>query len=275
MIGRNGNRPLRAILTYHSIDTSGSVISVAPNVFEAQVRWLSQSGVRVLSLPDLLAFDSADRSDAVSLTFDDGFRNFTGAAARLREHGMPATLFVVTGHVGGTNDWGGRSGPRIPRLPLLDWSELEQLVQHGVAIGAHTRTHVNLTKASMAAVEAEMDGCREDLRSRLGVEPSWFAYPYGAVTGRVAAAAARRFAGSVTTRFAAVTKEDRPMWLPRLDKYYFRELTSLDSWRSPGFDRKLQWVRVKRRLRETFSSWPVTQRSRRGPMLDSDKAVFQ
>ncbi len=40
------------------------------------------------------------------------------------------------------------------------------------------------------------------------------------------------------------------MWLPRLDMYYFRELTSLDSWRDPGFGRKLQWVRAKRRVRD-------------------------
>jgi hypothetical protein len=35
-----------AILTYHSLDTSGSVVSVAPKAFEAQMDTLAAAGVR-------------------------------------------------------------------------------------------------------------------------------------------------------------------------------------------------------------------------------------
>ena len=178
---------MRAILTYHSIDESGSAISVPPDVFSEHVRWMSRSDVRVLTLDDLLAQGSNDPTDAVAITFDDGFMNFAEAGARLTGHGLPVTLFVVTAHVGGTNAWGGRADPGIPTLPLLGWPELEQLVAGGVAVGAHTRTHTRLTALPSAAVEDEMDRCLEELRARLGVDPGMAA---GARRGSVGQAAA-------------------------------------------------------------------------------------
>jgi hypothetical protein len=57
---------MKAILTYHSIDESGSVISIAPAVFEQQVRWLAASRVKVVSLTDLL--DLTDDGDAIAIT---------------------------------------------------------------------------------------------------------------------------------------------------------------------------------------------------------------
>ena len=66
---------MKAILTYHSIDPSGSPISVSPDAFEAHVRWLSTGRVRVVPLEELGQL-SAD-VDAVAITFDDGFENFS------------------------------------------------------------------------------------------------------------------------------------------------------------------------------------------------------
>ncbi|TFG50637.1 MAG: polysaccharide deacetylase, partial [Gemmatimonadales bacterium] len=45
---------MRAILTYHSIDDSGSPISVAPEQFRAHVRWLQSGVIRVVPLAELL-----------------------------------------------------------------------------------------------------------------------------------------------------------------------------------------------------------------------------
>jgi peptidoglycan/xylan/chitin deacetylase (PgdA/CDA1 family) len=244
---------VKAILTYHSIDTSGSAISVSPDVFAEHVRWLSERHVAVMSLGSLLDADAGSSADAVALTFDDGFQNFAAPAALLSDRGLPATLFVVTGHVGGTNAWGGRTDAGIPTLPLLGWGALEQLVARGVAIGAHTRTHARLTALPPAAIEDELDGCSAELRARLGVTASHLAYPYGAVNDDVAAAAKTRFAAAVTTRFAALGATDRRMWIPRLDMYYFRQSGALERWGTPGFARRIWAVRARRRLREAIA----------------------
>jgi peptidoglycan/xylan/chitin deacetylase (PgdA/CDA1 family) len=244
---------MRAILTYHSIDDSGSPISVPPAVFSQHVRWMARSGVRVLPLADLLALHRDDPSPAVALTFDDGFSNFTDAAVQLKRAGFPVTLFVVTGHVGGTNAWGGRSEPGIPTLPLLGWTELEHLVADGVRIGAHTRTHARLTRVPPEAARDELDGCVEDVRRHLGVEVSFLAYPYGAVDERIAATAASRFRAALTTKFAPLVPADAPMWIPRLDMYYFRRPGALERWDTPAFHRHIRSVQLRRRLKEVLA----------------------
>jgi peptidoglycan/xylan/chitin deacetylase (PgdA/CDA1 family) len=244
---------MRAVLTYHSLDDSGSAISVPPAVFARHVRWLTGSGVRVLPLGDLLALDRDDPAPAAAVTFDDGFANFSGAAEQLLGHGLPVTLFVVPGHVGGTNAWGGRAEPGIPTLPLLGWTELERLAGRGVTIGAHTRTHPRLTTLPPAAVRDEIDGCVQEIGTRLGLRVDHFAYPYGDADERVAAAAATPFQWAVTTRFAPLTGQDAPMWIPRLDMYYLREPEALERWGTPWFRRHLWSVRLRRQLREVIT----------------------
>ena len=43
------------ILTYHSIDSSGSVISTAPNIFRRQMRYLSESGYNAMTLRETVS----------------------------------------------------------------------------------------------------------------------------------------------------------------------------------------------------------------------------
>jgi peptidoglycan/xylan/chitin deacetylase (PgdA/CDA1 family) len=244
---------MHAILTYHSIDDSGSAISIRPAVFREHVRWMSLERVMVMPLEALLAQPETGQRDAVAITIDHGFQNFGEAAALLGDAGLPVTLFAVTGHVGGNNAWGGRADAGIPTLPLLDWAGLERVVARGVAIGAHTRTHAKLTTLSSAEIEDEMDGCVAELRTRLGVSASYFAYPYSAVSDHVAALADTRFAAALTTRFAALGPTDRRMWIPRLDMYYFRRSGALERWGTPGFARRVWTVRARRRLREAIT----------------------
>ena len=44
---------MRAILTYHSIDESGSPISMSEEVFRSQIAWLAKGHVKVVSLETL------------------------------------------------------------------------------------------------------------------------------------------------------------------------------------------------------------------------------
>ncbi|HEX2723361.1 MAG TPA: hypothetical protein VHM24_10605, partial [Gemmatimonadaceae bacterium] len=64
---------MKAILTYHSIDENGSVISVTRAQLGAQLDALLSAGVRIVPLSSLAAVPAA--THAVALTFDDGFAN--------------------------------------------------------------------------------------------------------------------------------------------------------------------------------------------------------
>lgn len=246
---------MRAILTWHSIDPSESPISVAEPAFRAQLAWLSASGVRVVGLPELLALD--DTVDAAALTFDDGFRNFaTHAWPLLQAQGFPATLLVVSDHVGRDNRWRGREDAGIPVLPLLDWTELRALQDQGLVIGGHTRTHPNLRALDAAAVREELTGCAATIERHLGARPAGFAYPYGALGAREVSCAAESFQWACTTEYRALDERDDALRLPRLDAWYLTEPATLPRWGSSRFRGSVWLRRQARRLRSAVRPAP-------------------
>lgn len=239
---------MKAILTYHSIDDSGSVISMGREIFARHVKWLASGRVRVVSLEELVSSPVDD--DAVALTFDDGFRNFGEVAApMLREHGLPATVFVVSDAVGGSNAWCGRGDPGVPVLPLLDWEALGRLVEQGFTVGAHTRTHPRLAGSSPATIEDEVVTGRERIVAELGTVPTTFAYPYGSQDARAVACVARHFTYGCGTALRMLDPSDSRACLPRLDTYYLRIHGQLEAWGTPAFSARLRLRDGLRRVR--------------------------
>lgn len=238
---------MRAILTYHSIDPSGSVISVDSGTFRRQMHWLSKSGTRVLSLRDLPAADGR----AIAITFDDGFSNFADVALPvLEELRFPATLFVVTGRVGTTNDWESPAGgARIPSLRLLDWSGVARVAERGIEVGAHGRRHLDLATAAASEVSDEISGAASDIARETGNQPAAFAFPYGEWNAAVAADVSRAYQMSCTTDFRLLSRSDRAHLLPRLDMYYLRAEGRLEAFGTPRFERYIKSRRLGRAIR--------------------------
>lgn len=242
---------MRAILTYHSIDTSGSPISVSPAAFRRQVEHLVRAGVAIVTVDDLLA-DRAPGQSAVALTFDDGFANIAAEALPLLvDRGLPATIFVVSDCVGATNRWATIDGHGLAEQSLLDWDALGRLTSKGLTIGSHSRTHPYLTRVSPAQVEDEVHGAASEIARRLGHSPSGFAYPYGAADVQIRTAVAGVHRWACTTEFR-VHDDRRPLDLPRLDMWYFEEPGRFETWGTPAFSR---WVRRRQRLRQVRAVW--------------------
>lgn len=253
---------MKATLTYHSLDDSGSAISVTPSAFANHLAWLSSGRVRVLPLAELVTHDDA-ADDAVAITFDDGFANVREAVTQLRDRGLPVTLFAVTGRVGTTNEWNDQPQRGIPTLPLLSWTDLEQLTGKGLSVEAHSRSHVSFVGLSETALDAELRGCQEDLHARLGVTSTQLAYPYGEVNDAVEARARAFYRHAHTTEFRVVTNGDSATRLPRLDMYYFQEPGVLESWGTRAFARRLAWCATRRRLRGRIAEGVALRRASR------------
>jgi peptidoglycan/xylan/chitin deacetylase (PgdA/CDA1 family) len=237
---------MRAILMYHSIDTSGSTVSCHPEAFERHVRWLSSGCVKVTSVEGLLALPES--TDAVAITFDDGFVNFGEfAAPRLLANGLASTVFVVSEMAGRTNAWDLRE-PHIPQQPLLDWPALARLREHGVTLGSHSRTHANLNTVSRGQIEEEVCGSVEIIERETGARPETFAYPYGRVNAHAAAVVERVFRYACTTEFRLLHARARLARLPRLDAFYFQEPGLLESWGTRRFETFIKQRHRQRRL---------------------------
>jgi peptidoglycan/xylan/chitin deacetylase (PgdA/CDA1 family) len=208
--------PRAAILTYHSLDDSGSAISVTPGHFRAQMEALAGSGLQVVPLTELAHYPSA-----VAITFDDGFANFVEYAAPVLEGlGLPATVFVVSGYCGKRNNWPTQPSG-FPELPLMSWSTLRDLPP-GISLGAHTVTHPDLRELGGQQVADEIRNSRVDIEQNTGRAVATFAYPYGAVDDRAAAVVRREFSIGCGTRLDFVQAGSDSAVLPRLDAYYLR-----------------------------------------------------
>ena len=231
------------ILTYHSLDNSGSVISIPPAVFREQMEWLAANGVPVVPLDRI-----RETPGAVALTFDDGFRNFfEQGAPLLRQYGFPATVFAVSGFCGGWNDWPGNAG--IPRLQLMSWQELEQLAKAGITVGCHTATHPYLSRLPAADLEEELYRSRSAIEDRIGMAVETFAYPYGDLTRRERQAASRHFRLACGTRLAFLSAGCDALDLPRVDAYYLRSrfwFRGLDKAYGSAYLAARSWLRVVR-----------------------------
>jgi peptidoglycan/xylan/chitin deacetylase (PgdA/CDA1 family) len=243
---------MKAILTYHSVDETGSVISIDERTFRRHVQWLASGRVRVVPLDALPTLPSD--VDAIAITFDDGVESFGRIAAPvLRDHALPATLFVVTDAVGSTNVWRGHRDAAIPVLPLLDWDALGRLAASGVAIGAHTCTHLDLASADADSITREIVGSRTRLTRELGVDPTTFAYPYGGVSPAARDVVAREFRYGVTTRLATLAPHDDPARLPRLDSYYLRAPGTLEAWGTARFRMRMGLLAGARSVRGSLT----------------------
>ncbi|MGB3483052.1 MAG: polysaccharide deacetylase family protein [Mycobacterium sp.] len=171
---------------YHSIapyDEDPFEVTMTPQRFESQMRWLQRRGLQGVSMAELLREKAQGRARRmVGLTFDDGYQDFiTNALPVLQRYGYTATLFVLAGRLGGRNEWS-RPGPD---KALLTASQLREIDGAGMEIGSHGLEHISLVKADDAALTAEAARSRLILQQLLDKEIAGFCYPYGYLDARV------------------------------------------------------------------------------------------
>jgi peptidoglycan/xylan/chitin deacetylase (PgdA/CDA1 family) len=244
------------ILMYHSLDDSGSGVSVAPALFAAQMSRLAQLGVHGITLREAVSHRAAHGrwpAAAAVLTFDDGYASvIDDALPILRRHQFAATVFMVSGHIGGSNDWA-PAPAHIGRRDILTAAQARTLAEAGIEIGAHTRTHPNLQHTNAAQLEAELRGCRSDLEHCVGEPVTSFAYPFGIISHAAVQLARQVFEAACTTTLGRAGADDLHL-LPRLDMYYIRSPQKLEQAVTGRLDRYLGVRRWGRRLRRAYDA---------------------
>lgn len=207
-------------LMYHHLLPADQVGKLAGNnivttveAFTEQLDWLKSEGFTTIT-PQQLSACLCDGKPfpkkAVLITFDDGYlSNAAYAYPLLRERGMTATVFLVTGVTG---EVGQTMNPKFVQMMDADTiaatadvftfaphtHDLHKVVSRGCSA---------LTAASAATVRADFCKSREVLCGIAGSDATVFSYPYGlyndtvrSVLEREGVRLAFRASGGVITR---------------------------------------------------------------------------
>jgi peptidoglycan/xylan/chitin deacetylase (PgdA/CDA1 family) len=184
--GASFERLVTRILCYHSVDPDwGSSLSIPPVTFREQTAWLARN-LRVLPLD--AALSSMGRTGLLprgttSLTFDDGYGGVRDhAMPALAEHGLPASLFVVTGAFDGSvgpNEWLDDRDRADHEIAVLSADEVRAAAGDGWTIGSHSHLHRDLTVLTEEECERDLRTSRDVLESLLGRPVGVLAYPRG------------------------------------------------------------------------------------------------
>ena len=169
------------ILAYHGVaesnaDVDPEFLRVSPAAFRGQLDALLGAGFEAVTVAELAsrAGGGEPPPGLVALSFDDGMDdNHSVLLPILREHGVPATVYVTTGLVGEPNPW---MKPGTSRMMVED--ELRELHAAGVELGAHTVSHPNLEELGYDECLREMAESRDFLRDLTGTGVRTFAYPF-------------------------------------------------------------------------------------------------
>lgn len=196
-----------SVLMYHHINETGSFITVTPENFERQMRFLKESGYETLNTEDYIEIISSRRpapKKAVMITFDDGYLdNWVYAFPILKKYGLKGVIFVVT-------SWISEKGKR-PRadmgislnLPsheecekkikaglaaevMMSWEELKEMEISGIIdIQSHTHTHRKLNrlypdnKELMEVLMWELKTSKKIIEEKLDKECNAICWPWG------------------------------------------------------------------------------------------------
>ena len=198
------------ILMYHAIRTAPAgarnrALWVRPREFAAQVRALRRAGYRAVTMQrvwDSWQGRAALPPKPIVLSFDDGYASQVRIALpvlrRVRWAGVLNLTLSEVGKLGGD-------------------AAVRRLIDAGWEIGAHTRTHPDLTVVSDIQLRDEVVTARREMQDRFEVPANFFCYPAGRYDGRVVAAVAEAgYLAATTVRSGFAKPSSKPYALARV-----------------------------------------------------------
>ena len=210
---------MRAILTFHSIDNSGAIVSYPVKLFALLLEKLHRANIPIITLDEML---SDNTKKGVVITFDDGMQSVCkNALPILKDYAVPAHIFIATGVI----DAGELSGDQpinVPKFEMLSWDDVTTLHDSGIRIDAHTHTHPDLRLLNINQITDEFNLSNQAISSKIGVAPQYFAYPFGYHNKAVRECARSVYKASVTTELKSIKNSCDKAALPRLDSYYLQ-----------------------------------------------------
>jgi peptidoglycan/xylan/chitin deacetylase (PgdA/CDA1 family) len=196
------------ILEYHVLGRPRTEVAypelyVPRAAFRKQMAWLAQRGYEAVTLEEVE--DAWYRGGTlperpVVISFDDGYRpQFTFALPQLRKRGWPGVLNLKA------------EGSDLYR------SNVQEMIDAGWELAAHTIDHSDLTTLDPATLRREVAGSRQILRREFGVPVADFCYPAGRFDPEVVAAVEAAGYTGATTEIPGFATRRHPYELARIE----------------------------------------------------------
>lgn len=229
------NGPKVIVLNYHKIDNMHISLSVKPEDFERQMKYLTEHNFHSITPQELYAalVDGAELPEnPVLITFDDGYMdNYTNAYPILKKYGLKATIFVITGFLD-------RAQPGY-----FTWGQAAEMEASGlINIESHTVTHTSLTDLTEEQVKMELERSKNDIERRLGKQVDFLAYPTGTYNLHIAALVKEAgYKGAFTVKYGNVDRASNVFAIERVPVFHTE-----NTYRS--FLERLQYIPIFERL---------------------------
>ena len=233
---------MRAILTFHSVDDSGEVLSYSPRLFQYLLASLERQRIPVLTL-DALLNDDVQRG--VALTFDDGMKSVhSDALPLLKQYDASAHVYVATDLIGIDSLWPPEDG--VGRYQMMNLDDLADLHEAGIALDAHTASHPDVRDLSADELSEQCQRSDEFIYQITGKYPSHFAYPFGYHNRQARELVAKRYVTAVTTELAMLDENVDRAAIPRIDSYFLRSTWMIDNLESAAAK---YWLQLRSSIR--------------------------
>jgi peptidoglycan/xylan/chitin deacetylase (PgdA/CDA1 family) len=173
-------------------ETSIEYWNVPPAQFDREMHYLYSHGYNIITVGEayrLIRSGQPLPAKAVSITFDDGYRNnYEFAYPILCKYGLRVTMFLVYEYVGSRrafewvhwDDAALRDKETNPSSwEPLTWDQVIEMSRHGIEFESHSLTHSRLSDLSPIQLSNELEQSKDKLEQRLGTEVIGFVSPFG------------------------------------------------------------------------------------------------
>ncbi len=173
------------ILSYHDFaEKCGAPLCTPKQIFQEQMKYLSDNGYRVITMKELLGFLEYQHGipkRSVIITIEDGYRSFYKIAYPiLKSYGYPATVFIYSGLMNKNQNG-------------ITWAQLKKIKADGFEVGSNCISRTDLTKKKekekeseyLKRIKNEIVLSKKTIDKKLRQKTLYLAFPYGGYNQRI------------------------------------------------------------------------------------------
>src|SRR3990167_4965808 len=241
--------PVPVFMYHHVSPHKGDMVTVAPDVFEAQMRFLAEAGYKTLRADEIVDYAATPALHSsplggermirgtVAITFDDGYLdNYIYAFPVLKKYNIKATIFLVTDWVERSSEFRVQSSElKIKKIPdhnrckelidegktheaIMNWDMVKEMQESGfVDFYSHTMTHRKCAELSDAELMRELQDSKRIIEQRLNKPSPYLCWPKGSYnSGAIEAAKWAGYKALFTTGKGIVKRDSDAFSIKRI-----------------------------------------------------------